>query len=416
MGLRCWRLSRSSALLLALGCGARSDLGRSAAACGEQVCPAAPVGMHNTCKEESACVAVCDDGLSPCDGGCCSTTQLSLSPLLSCALKGDGSVWCWHVVRSERAMHTYWTSPPPDRVTFPGPSRAVTVGAGICTQQSDGIVCRPVTAVGDFQGVDIGDVLPWTPPGVSGHLTLIPANGGGLISAREDSGAVDTTLYWPKTEDWGRSPGPWQALAAGMGYACGLTPGVAVRCFGNDPLINGVRTEVLGGAFGAPPDQPVPIAGLSDTPVAISAAAFSACVLGARGGVQCWGDNEDGELGTGQSMFDLPASAKPLDVLSLGPGSHVIRISSGGGTTCAIKDDRSVWCWGLVAFCADKGARRPFPVPEFGKVSSVEEDSERICAVLLGGGVACFDFGSEYQIQHQTACIPGIEPYLVPGL
>jgi len=400
----------ATSTLTALGCGARTEIAASASSCDDQACPAAPVGMHNTCSDVDggACLAVCDDGLSPCDGGCCSTVQLSLSSYLSCALKGDGSVWCWKVIREgQTGTHTNWVRTDPELVDFGASATKVNVSGPICVERSDGIFCRPITSESNFDS-DIGDLLAWKPRDVHYTLVLTEIVTAGL----SDDGQLDWSVYWPEKDDFAHSQGPWSTAKFGVGYTCGLDANRSVRCFGLDQSVgNSLYSGILGGPLFAAPDDPVEIGGFSAMPIALSGGGNPfACVLTALGGVQCWGSNENFELGTGKWLPELPSSTKPVDVLSLGPGAHVIRISSGGDKSCAIKDDRSVWCWGDFTLCPHD--HDPFPVPQFGKVSSVQEDLEHVCAVLLGGGVACFDWGED----NQMSCLPDIEPYLVPGL
>ena len=289
---------------------------------------------------------------------------------------------------------------------FGGPARVVDVGSGICAERADGIFCRPITFEPNSDS-NVGDLLAWKPRDV--HYTLLPTNIATV--GLGDDGALDWSVYWPVENDFEHSSGPWTTANFGVGYACGLRPDGAIRCFGIDQSINGLYSGILGGVLSASPDAPVEIAGFSAPPTALSGGGDPfACAITQFGGVQCWGYNQNYDLGTGQWLPDLPSSNVPLDVLSLGPGSHVIRISSGGDKSCAIRDDRSVWCWGHFTLCPDH--HDPFPVPEFGEVSSVEEDTQHVCAVLLGGGVACFDWGDDDQI----ACLPAIQPYLVPNL
>src|SRR5437588_412267 len=65
-----------------------------------------------------------------------------------------------------------------------------------------------------------------------------------------------------------------------------------------------------------------------------------ACALDAVGNVRCWGSGTSGQLGDGL-MTD---SSTPVVVSGL---SGVVSISAGPYTTCAVRGDGTVTCWGL---------------------------------------------------------------------
>lgn len=59
------------------------------------------------------------------------------------------------------------------------------------------------------------------------------------------------------------------------------------------------------------------------------------------GSVRCWGSNAFGELAQGDS--DLGAHPTPVSVGL----TDVVEIATGRGFSCALKQDGTVWCWGL---------------------------------------------------------------------
>ncbi len=69
-----------------------------------------------------------------------------------------------------------------------------------------------------------------------------------------------------------------------------------------------------------------------------------ACAMGS-GAIKCWGRNNRGQLGVG----DTSQRSNPADVIQQ-DGSllqHVVSISTGTNNTCALFEDTSVRCWGL---------------------------------------------------------------------
>ena len=70
---------------------------------------------------------------------------------------------------------------------------------------------------------------------------------------------------------------------------------------------------------------------------AISAGAGHTCLI-AAGGLVCWGDNSDGQLGNGTMI----SSTTPQGVPDLTSG--VIAVSAGLAPTCAVTDVGGVVC------------------------------------------------------------------------
>jgi alpha-tubulin suppressor-like RCC1 family protein len=66
------------------------------------------------------------------------------------------------------------------------------------------------------------------------------------------------------------------------------------------------------------------------------------CVL-TGGGVNCWGNNGDGQLGRGNSgTYIVTPYSTTIPQLSSG----VTAVSSGGSTNCALTSVGGVKCWG----------------------------------------------------------------------
>ena len=99
-------------------------------------------------------------------------------------------------------------------------------------------------------------------------------------------------------------------LAAGNNHTCALKSTGVVRCWGDNStgqLGNGTTTASL---------TPVTVTGLPAGIVSIAAGDNQTCALTAAGGVKCWGNNANGQLGDGTTT----QRNAPVDVVGLGSG------------------------------------------------------------------------------------------------
>jgi hypothetical protein len=130
-----------------------------------------------------------------------------------------------------------------------------------------------------------------------------------------------------------------QAISAGGFHSCAVVNGAA-RCWGdnqNGELGNGVP----GGPRLGDSNVPVQVTGLTSGVQAIAAGGVHTCAL-VNGGVQCWGDNSVGQLGTG--VTSTTPSRGPVAVPTLTSG--VQAITAGTNHTCALLTDGTLRCWG----------------------------------------------------------------------
>ena len=93
--------------------------------------------------------------------------------------------------------------------------------------------------------------------------------------------------------------------------------------------------------------QPVPVQG-SIAFRQISAGPTHTCGVSAGGDSYCWGSNEEGELGlTTVDPVGLPGSAVPTRVFQNGYGGiSFSQVSAGLHYTCAVSPAGSAYCWG----------------------------------------------------------------------
>lgn len=130
----------------------------------------------------------------------------------------------------------------------------------------------------------------------------------------------------------------------------------------------------------------------------ISASWLSTCALSAAGGVVCWGNNGDGELGANDT--DLPFSLQgPVGAKDLGAG--VTTLFGGGDGHCAIRDSDVTECWGKTYYESYAGT------PLYGSsFAPTEQDAvpadtvqmvigtDWLCSLSKAGKAKCWGLGA----------------------
>jgi alpha-tubulin suppressor-like RCC1 family protein len=132
-------------------------------------------------------------------------------------------------------------------------------------------------------------------------------------------------------------PKPATALALGADFSCALLVDGRVLCWGA-----GERGQ-LGTGDTMSRFAPGPTVALPAKATAIAAGAAHACARLVSGGLHCWGANGAGQLGVGDTVDRTRATAVVL-------GARTVEaVASRIDSTCVLRDDHRVTCWGLNA-------------------------------------------------------------------
>lgn len=135
------------------------------------------------------------------------------------------------------------------------------------------------------------------------------------------------------------------AITAGYEHTCALLDTGAVRCWGYNGFgqLGYGHTSTIGDD--EPPDAVGEVA-LGGTAVSVTAGNLHTCALLDTGAVRCWGAANDGQLGYGNTTHigddELPGSAGDVSL-----GGLAVAVSAGSKHTCAVLDTGAVRCWGL---------------------------------------------------------------------
>ena len=197
----------------------------------------------------------------------------------------------------------------------------------------------------------------------------------------------------------GQLAGTVSAISAGWGHACAIVNGAAY-CWGRNDwgqLGNGTRVNS---------SVPTPVHGLDGKTVTdIAAGGAHTCAL-ADGLAYCWGPEDAGRLGTGQSSDTVFTSAQPVSMAGPLKGKVISDITAGFEHTCAVASGKA-YCWGWggegrLGNGEASGAFNPTPVLETGSfagrtVDRVEAGDAQTCA-LSQGDLFCWGQGSSGQL------------------
>lgn len=129
-------------------------------------------------------------------------------------------------------------------------------------------------------------------------------------------------------------------VVAGSSHTCALLANDTIKCWGDSSSGQtgyGSTTTRL-----APPTTAINL-GTGRTAKRIAAGTAHTCALLDNDSVKCWGNNNYGQLGYGDTAT---RTAPPDTAVNLGTGRTAKRIAAGASHTCAWLDDDSIKCWG----------------------------------------------------------------------
>jgi alpha-tubulin suppressor-like RCC1 family protein len=343
---------------------------------GPEMCDGAALGSE-TCASQGFTdgVLVCGDSCSfdttgcyTCGDGTCSLaqgedasnciedcgwTQIGAGGLASCAVKGDGTAWCWgDNTYGQLGDGTFTASDVPVQVV--GIDGAVEIRVTYeyaCVRRTDSTVwCWGNNTHGELgNGSTVPSVVP--------VQALLPIDaigislGGYHSCAVTNDGVVQRAACWGMNNQSQLGDGTttnslvplllsttYGVVGAGYESSCAArTSDDAVFCWGDNSM----------GQLGdnSTTDRPLPTAVNPPNGFAakfLSGGATSTCAITLLNGVSCWGSGYSGELGNNASTVSY------VPVAAFGLSSGVAELTSGYQHHCARLSDTGapLYCWG----------------------------------------------------------------------
>jgi alpha-tubulin suppressor-like RCC1 family protein len=349
--------------------------------------------------------------------------QLSLGANHGCALLGDGTVRCWGQ-NNHGQLGDGTTASNDHPVPVVGIGDAVEVAAGYaysCARSADGTVrCWGNDYTQEREDKTFApQPLPAPVPGLSDARAI--AAGYEHACARRGDGSV-----WCWGADWAGELGDGHTTTVctptpspGFAGVVDLAAGDFMTCA--RPRTGGLTCAGLVTPLPTWNRAPAPIAVADPQAVVAAAVGYNhACLLQADGGLACWGHDEKGQLGDGNSGAAANTSSP---VAAMGLAAPAMEISLGTAATCALYTDRTAACWGWDPFGIFGAASlpsslspTPLPVAGLANATQLVLEEDHACARLGDGTVSCWgtniagDLGDGTTVSHgKPAPVVGID-------
>ena len=343
----------------------------------------------------------------------------------TCGIDGAGAVRCWgYNVQGQLGDGTYLNSSVP-RDT--GLRQAVAIGGSrrhTCAALLDGTArCWGVNTAGE-----LGD-------GAIASSRNVPVTVSGLSGASHIDGGDKYTCVrtWSgRVSCWGLGAGG----RLGQGSTADSLSPVAVALPTAIAGVIEVRGEAghtcarssdgsaacwgdnaagqLGHGTVSPSGAELAVLGNFAGPVrAVAPGGGHTCVIGEAGAVRCWGRNEAGQLG-------VTAGQPQLTAVAPGGGLTAIGLSLGTASTCAIRPDRTVMCWGDNTGgrlgVGDGAAAIPRVVTGLSAIMGMAAGHTHQCAVDTFGRVFCWGLNNRGQVDGSPSGATVTTAVEVPGV
>jgi len=285
---------------------------------------------------------------------------------MSCAIRADGTLWCWGFGGSGLGNGSTTDSTIPVQVTGITTATQVAVGPqGACVVLADQTArCWGIPTLR-------GDGIPmstWTPVTVA--LSAV------------------------------------KSLDVGTNHACAVKIDATVWCWGDN------TSGQLGDGTTTLSHLPTQVSGVTGA-VDISTGGATSCAVMDTGQAMCWGRDDDYQLGDGDAS--TTASLVPKTVVGL---SDAVEVDMSFYSTCARRSTGAVACWGrgsLLGAGTVTDSSSPVAVDGITTASALGSYGASNCALLADHSARCW--GSNFYGQLGTGSTDSaLTPQVVAGM
>ncbi len=202
-------------------------------------------------------------------------------------------------------------------------------------------------------------------------------------------------------------------IASTNSNTCAILDDGTIRCWGDGSHgVNGNgSTSIVGDEASEMGEEMESISiAPNSRPIHLYSSAAHYCALFENGKIKCWGDNDDGECGTeGEAFGDAPGEMETLSYLSFSKSEAIVAIGLSNNNSCAAFSDGAIICWGFNELGqlgqGDTLSRGKLPASSVSAISPISfSTSDSIfelslayqspCAHLSDGTIKCWGRGS----------------------
>jgi alpha-tubulin suppressor-like RCC1 family protein len=350
--------------------------------------------------------------------GLTKVTSIAAGLAHTCAVRVDGTVWCWGLNDSGQLGNgSLVKSAVPTQVK--GLTGAVSVVAGhlhTCALLEDGRVsCWGTNGGGELgnnSGITRSEFPQFTQPvsNVPGVVAVELVAQSTFTCARLSDGSMSC---WGLNSNGQFGNGTFNAVATAP-VASKVSPGVVAFAAGNEHLcvilVDGTASCWGNGANGANGDGTSlgrtlpgpPVQGVADA-VEIAAGNQFACAAIVDGTIRCWGDNQFGEHGN-----QTTAPSGTDSVIGIAGNALARGVTAGNRYTCGRRNNGDAACWGSgthgqLGDSASTTSPAPVAVTSLSRVLGLSAGTgSHTCAVDTRGSIECWGNNSHGQLGNGT--------------